>query len=184
MASAWYAEPMKFPSWLPVFGDATFRGTCPVEVHEQRAFFKALRKSEPRWGAIAVHIRNEQARSVEQTRMWQADGMNAGAVDIIIPTRVPFVCEMKRADHTKSSWAKGQQEYLQAVIDLGGFACVALGARGAWDALGAWSAASGVAPPSPLADLTIKRRRSRKRSGRWIDHEILEDEDRAPYLWI
>lgn len=175
---------MKFPSWLPVFGDQSFRGACPTEALEQRAFFKALRKHEPRFGAIAVHIRNEQARSVEQTRMWQADGMNAGAVDIIIPARLPFVCEMKRADHTKSTWSKGQQEYLHAVIDLGGFACVALGARGAWDALGAWSAAAGLPAPSVLADLTVKRRRSRNSNARWIDHDILDDETRAPYLWV
>lgn len=64
--------------------------------------------------------------------------MTPGASDIIIPASMPFVCELKRQDHTKSKWQDGQIEYLEACHEAGSFVCVALGWESAWRAFGDW----------------------------------------------
>lgn len=125
-----------------MFGDQTFRGKCPPESVEQITFFNYLRGEYPEtWGALALHPRNEQQLRGGQFRgmiKQKAEGMTPGASDIVIPARVPFVCEMKRQDHTKSKWQAGQIVYLEAAQDAGAFACVALGWIGAREALEAW----------------------------------------------
>ena len=133
---------MKFPPNIPVYGDTSFRGDCPSETAEQVAFFNKLRREYPdTWGKLALHPKNEGKRSGAQFQQLAKDkamGMSPGAPDIVIPPG--FCCEMKRRDHTKSSWQPGQVEYLEAVQSAGGFACVALGWEGAWQALQAWLA--------------------------------------------
>lgn len=128
-----------------IFGDTDFRGACPKEDLEQVTFFSRLRREYPdTWGMIAVHPRNEGLRTgghLGAVSRHKAEGMTAGASDIIIPARVAFVCEMKRRDHTKSQWQEGQEDYLAAVVKSGGFACVALGVDAAWQALQYWSRA-------------------------------------------
>lgn len=125
-----------------VYGDTSFRGACPKETAEQVTFFSQLRREYPdSWGALALHPRNEQQLRGGQHRALirhKAEGMTPGASDVIIPARVSFVCEIKRQDHTKSRWQPGQVEYLTAAQEAGAFACVALGWRGAWDALQDW----------------------------------------------
>jgi hypothetical protein len=125
-----------------VFGDMSFRGKCPTEAMEQVTFFNRLRREYPdTWGALALHPRNEAQLRGGQFRALarhKAEGMTPGASDIIIPGRVSFVCEMKRQDHTLSKWQPGQVEYLIAAHKAGAFACVALGAAGAWEAFEAW----------------------------------------------
>src|SRR5690625_2396759 len=103
---------MKFPDWLTVYGDTTWRGPCPPESTEQVTFFNWLRHVYPEYGAIAIHPRNEGKRSHMQTQRHKAEGMVTGTPDIIIPGATTFVCELKRRDHTKSAWQKGQQDYL------------------------------------------------------------------------
>ena len=71
-------------------------------------------------------------------RKYKAEGMSPGASDIVIPGNPSFVCEMKRQNHTISSWQKGQIEYLEAAAKAGAFACVALGAAAAWEAFEQW----------------------------------------------
>lgn len=128
---------MKFPDWLKVYGDTSYRGNCPPESAEQVTFFNRLRTQYPdTWGRIALHPRNEGKRTYGQVWRQKAEGMTDGASDIIIP--LGFACEMKRLDHTQSKWQPGQIEYLQAVHDAGGFACVALGWEAAWEAFEAW----------------------------------------------
>jgi len=125
-----------------VFGDIGFRGKCPKEAQEQVTFFNRLRERYPdTWGILALHPRNEGLKRGGQfsaVARHRAEGMTPGASDIIIPARIPFVCEMKRRDHTQCDWQDGQVEYLSAVAKTGGFACVALGCDAAWDALGYW----------------------------------------------
>ena len=129
---------------LPIYGDVSFRGKCPKESAEQMTFFARLRREYPdTWGALALHPRNEQLLMGGQFRgviKHKAEGMTKGAADIIIPARVSFVCEMKRADHTQSKWQDGQVEYLKAAQNAGAFACVALGHVAAWQALMDWTA--------------------------------------------
>ena len=44
---------MKFPEWLNVYGDQSFRGECPAETSEQVAFFAELKRKYPQ-----LHARN------------------------------------------------------------------------------------------------------------------------------
>lgn len=131
---------MKFPPWLKVYGDVNYRGDCPSEASEQAAFFRMIRREYPNtFGALALHPKNEAKRSGSGFTALDKDkalGMVSGASDIIIP--LGFICEMKRRDHTKSAWQKGQIDYLEAAHKAGGFACIALGHEAAWEAFQAW----------------------------------------------
>lgn len=123
---------MKFPPWLRVHGDQTYRGDCPKEEAEQITFINWLRREYPdTLGALVVHVKNEGKRTAQQAALDRANGMTTGASDILICCSPPIVMEIKRRDHTKSSWQKGQQEYLETAENMGAFACVALGAEGA-----------------------------------------------------
>lgn len=127
---------MRFPSFLNVFGDRDYRGECPQELAEQITFFQWLRLQHPELHRIAVHPRNEGKRSYQQARMQRLEGsLNTGASDVIIPAGRAFVCEIKRRDHTKSRWQKGQLEYLKAAHGQGAFVCVALGHEAAKEAV-------------------------------------------------
>jgi hypothetical protein len=81
---------------------------------EQVTFFNRLRREYPdTYGLIALHPRNEQQLRGSQHRTMitqKAEGMTPGAADIIIPGSPAFVCEMKRQDHTLSTWKPGQEE--------------------------------------------------------------------------
>lgn len=127
---------MRFPDFLNVYGRQDYRGECPQELAEQITFFQWLQRSYPDLHRIAVHPRNEGKRTYQQARMQRLEGsLNVGASDVIIPGGVSFVCEIKRQDHTKSRWQKGQLEYLEAAHNAGAFVCVALGSSAAMEAL-------------------------------------------------
>ncbi len=127
---------------FPVFGDQAFRGKCPREAVEQASFFNRLRHEYPEsWGLLALHPRNEGLKEGGQFSSvikHKAEGMTAGAADIVIPARHAFVCEMKRQNPTLSAWQPDQREYLTAAMGAGAFACVALGAVAAWEAFEQW----------------------------------------------
>lgn len=129
---------MKFPDHIPLYGDPSFRGKCPIESVEQVSFFNQIRKIYPdTFGAIAIHPRNEGLVSKGQFSTMvkrKAEGMTKGASDVVIPGNPSFVCEIKRQNHTLSSWQDGQVEYLEACQNAGAFVCVALGAEAAWKA--------------------------------------------------
>lgn len=133
---------MKFPEWLKVYGDQSFRGDCPNESPEQMAVFRHIRKKYPdTLGLIALHPKNEQKLKGKQFNRLGIDkamGFCKSASDIIIPGSPSFVCELKRLDHTKSKWQDGQLEYLDAAYNQGAFVCVALGALGAIQAIEEW----------------------------------------------
>ena len=130
---------MKLPDWLQVYGDISYRGPCPTESVEQATAISYIRREWPEtYGILVLHPRNEGKRNWRQAARHRAEGMTPGASDIIIPARVPFVCEVKRLDHTKSSWEEGQPEYLEAALKSGAFACVALGAAGVRLAIAEW----------------------------------------------
>ena len=122
---------MKFPEWLSVAGDTSFRGKCKPEVIEQVEFFAWLRRELPALAAIALHPRNEGKRSGRQGHREKLEGMMPGAADIVIPCNPPIVIELKRRDHTQSRWQAGQLEYLEAAKAAGAVVCVALGAEAA-----------------------------------------------------
>lgn len=126
---------MKFPDWIKVYGDREYRGDCPHESSEQVTFFAEIRRRHPdTWGKIALHPRNEGKRSHHQAIRHKLDGLSPGAPDIVIPGKRTFCCELKRRDHTKSTWARGQEDWLKTAHDEGAFVCVALGYEGALQA--------------------------------------------------
>ncbi|MDA3877739.1 MAG: hypothetical protein PF483_11705 [Halothiobacillus sp.] len=131
-----------------IFGDLDFRGKCPSENREQVTFFNRLRRDHSGTiGSVALHPRNEGLKRAGQfsaVSMHRAEGMTAGASDIIIPARVTFVCELKRRDYTQCAWQDGQMGYLKAAAGLGAFACVAFGVDAAWQALEYWMRANAL----------------------------------------
>ncbi len=128
----------KIPPQIPVFGDTTFRGDCPKEAAEQVSFLSMLKSEFPELAKIAVHIRNEGKRSKRQGAQHKLEGMNTGASDIVIPCCPPMLIELKRRDHTLSSTSQKQLDYLINSQEQGAFACYALGAVGAIQAVRAW----------------------------------------------
>lgn len=120
---------MKFPEWIRVFGDQTYRDDkCPKEEAEQITFFNWLRQTYPdTLGAIAVHVKNEGKRTKLQIENDKMNGLTAGAPDVLIPANPALLIEIKRKDHTKSRWQPNQLEYLEAAHKQGAFVCVALG---------------------------------------------------------
>lgn len=123
---------------IAVFGDASYRGKCPLEAAEQVSFLGQLRLLYPQLAEIAVHIRNEGKRTKRQGHQQKLEGMNTGASDIVIPCCPPILIELKRSDHTASSISTKQIKYLALSQRQGAFACVALGAAGAIEAVRAW----------------------------------------------
>ena len=138
---------MKFPDWLRVYGDQSYRGDCPTESAEQVTLVNRLRATWPDTiGRVVVHIQNEGKRHAWQAQRDKAAGMTAGAADIVVPGRVTLLIELKRRDHTKSRFQPGQVEYLQAAHELGAFVCVALGADAAMAAVADWREAQKESP--------------------------------------
>ena len=111
---------------IPVYGDTTYRGACPTENIEQVSFFNRIRRDyQDTWGRLALHPRNEGLKEKGQFSTvikHKAEGMTAGAADVIIPASRSFVCEIKRRDHTLSKWQDGQENYLLAALAAGSFA--------------------------------------------------------------
>lgn len=124
--------------WLTVYGDTSFRGDCPKEDAELVTFFNILRRDYPNLAERAFHVENEGKKSFAQVTQSKIKGQLSGVSDIIIIDKVPFVCEMKRRDHTKSTWQKGQLPFLESCHNAGAFVCVALGYDAAMEALREW----------------------------------------------
>jgi len=125
---------MKFPMWLDVYGDQSFRGKCPPESAEQITFFSKIRREYPdTWGRICLHPRNEGQRRHAQTSRQKAEGMCPGAADIIIPGAPSWVCELKRQDHTKCKFEPEQLAFLEISKKSGACVGVALGWVCAWE---------------------------------------------------
>jgi len=126
---------MKFPKWLNVYGDVSYRGACPLESAEQITVFNWLRANGYE---TALHPRNEGKRHHAQTSRQKSEGLTPGASDIIIPGAQTFICELKRQDHTKGSWQKNQLYFLERCQKDGAFVCVALGHKAAIEAVIKW----------------------------------------------
>ena len=60
---------MKFPDFLPVFGDTDFRGECPLEEAEQATFFSQLRKLHPEVGDWHPDCRPRSRQPREQSQL-------------------------------------------------------------------------------------------------------------------
>lgn len=127
---------MKLNPSIPTYGDPTYRGDCPKEEAEQITFINWLRREYPdTLGALVVHVKNEGKRTAQQAALDRANGLTKGASDIILCCSPAIALEIKRRDHTQSSWQTGQQEYLLTAQRMGSFVGVALGAEGAKEAI-------------------------------------------------
>lgn len=121
---------------FPVFGDVTFRGSCPSEEAEQVAAVAQLRRDD--LGALVIHVKNEGRRTMRQAQRDKANGLAPGAPDLWIPGAPTFLCEVKRRDHTKSRWQDGQVDYLTEAQAAGAFSCLCLGEKGVLKAFEVW----------------------------------------------
>jgi hypothetical protein len=127
---------MKFPPWLTVYGDQSYRGRCPVETSEQISLFAWLDWNHKDLAEITLHPKIEGKRTWQQVQAEKKmGGINKGASDIIIPGGPSLVLELKRKDHTQSSWRAGQKEYLLGAKNNGAIVCVALGFEAATEAI-------------------------------------------------
>lgn len=131
---------MIFPDGVPVYGDKSFRDKkCPKEDAELITFFNQLRRRSPALAAVALHIKNEGQRTGEQAIRERAKGaLKTGATDIVITASRSFICELKRKDHTLSRLEGAQKQQLLAGMEVGAFACIALGWEAAFEALEAF----------------------------------------------
>lgn len=130
---------MQFPKWLRVYGDVNYRGSAPPEGAEQVTFFSQLRRLHPHLAPIVFHPRMEGERTKGQADWQKADGsIVAGVSDVIGVGSPMLVLELKRVDHTKSVWQKGQAEFLEESQRRGAFVCVALGWKAAMEAVEEW----------------------------------------------
>lgn len=114
--------------------DSGYRGNCPLENMEQITAINAIRELYP----TVIHPRNEGKRSFKKALWEKAEGLTAGASDIIIPGNPSFVCELKRKDKTKTSLSDDQVDYLNNSLELGCFCCVAYGWEQVIEALKEW----------------------------------------------
>ena len=130
---------MRFNKDIPVFGDSSFRGDCPKEDIEQINFYSWLKLNYPKHALLMIHPKNEGKRGYNQVNYEsRTGGIPTGASDVIIPGNPCFVVELKRADHTKSKWQKGQQDYLLEAKEAGCFVGVAIGCGGLKEAFLQW----------------------------------------------
>ncbi len=128
---------------ISIYGDMSFRDKeCPRESVEQITFVARIRNRYPfTYGKIIAHFENEgqlkgcQFSGINKSK---AMGMAKGAPDIIIPSKITFICELKRKDRTVSHISPEQIEYLMAAKCQGAFVCVALGCDAATDAFHHW----------------------------------------------
>lgn len=129
----------KLPDTISLWGDHKYRGECELEWREQAEFVKMVRMAYPHsFGILLVHVKNEGLRTEQEARNAKIMGMKEGTCDIIIPAKVPFLCEIKRRDKTKSTITQSQIDYLETGKKNGCFVCVALGAGAAWEAFEYW----------------------------------------------
>ena len=129
----------KYPSFLRIYGDLSYRGSCPKESAEQISIVNQMRRVYPdTYGRIAVHIRNEGARTHQQTIRHKAEGLTPGAPDLMIPGSPTLLIEIKRQNPTLSRVSQEQLDYLEAAHKAGAFVCLAFGAKAAWEAVEEW----------------------------------------------
>lgn len=126
---------MRVPDHIPFFDSPKSEGD---ESYHQQTFFNWLRKHRPDLAAIAVHIENETGgrKTMAQHQHSRLMGQVKGACDIVIPAGpAPLLMELKVWSGRLS---REQIAYLTAGQKQGAFACVAVGAVGALNALHYW----------------------------------------------
>jgi len=125
---------------IQIYGDTNYRDkTCPKESAEAVTFVSLVRRDHPKsYGKLITHIRNEGKRRKWQVEQEKAEGLTPGAPDFMIPCTPPFLCELKRQDHSICKISDAQIEYLHTAQGMGAWVCVALGYKAALEAFNDW----------------------------------------------
>ena len=106
---------MKFPEGLQVFGDATYRGECPLEEAEQATFVSQFAKAFPHVRMFAIP--NGGFRHKATAVKLQITGTSKGVPDLYIPAWKCWI-EMKRTKGGRvSEEQKSWHEYLAGIGD-------------------------------------------------------------------
>ena len=133
---------MNLPPHIPLYGDPSYRGKCPVEAVEQASAVNRIRQLYPdTFGALVFHPRNEQQlRGGQHSAMikHKAEGLTAGVSDLVIPGAPCLVVEIKRRNPQLSKISPEQIAYLETAQRMGAFVAVALGAVAAIEAFDIW----------------------------------------------
>lgn len=131
------------PKEIPVFGDLTWRGECPLETPEMISGMQLILSEFPQFDSIMFHLRNEDSGGARKGKQLNEEGRVKGAADIVILCCPPIGMEVKRRDHTKSVIGKKQVKCLVLAHRQGAFSCVAVGALGMLEAVRAWHTING-----------------------------------------
>jgi hypothetical protein len=107
--------------------DSGYRGDCRTERPEQIDCISWLKfNHSDRWPLI-FHPSNETRGTASHMQMRAKEGVCAGVSDIIDFGMIRGAFELKRLDKSKCSVSKEQRNFLEAVIDTGGFAAICYG---------------------------------------------------------
>lgn len=129
----------KLDKKIPIYGDIKHRDKKPPsEEAEQMTIFNWLRNNHPRFAKVATHVKNEGLKSAAECKKDAMNGLCKGFSDIAIVGHPAFFCELKKCDPTKSKISEDQEEFLLTSLELGAFACVALGHKGFIEAFNEW----------------------------------------------
>lgn len=129
------------PKDIIIHGDLSFRGKCPHEDVEARAFVAMARRMHPEYARGLVHIPNEYTvgKSGYEITKAKREGMTPGHPDFIFGgRRFTGYVELKRKDPTQSTWNRKQTEFMLDARKNGAWVAYALGADGALLAFERW----------------------------------------------
>lgn len=136
-------------SGITIYGDTEYRGDCHKEDSDLASFFSWVRFNYPEYASLIFHYESEfnpvGGSSYGYHAKSKAKGRVDGLADIVclpISKNSPaFICELKRADVSKSLASKKRKEHFLTQLTLlksqaqhGAFACVALGLYAAKEA--------------------------------------------------
>lgn len=127
---------MKMHPLIKVAGGLSYRGKCPQEKSEQQTLVNQVRKKYPE--LMLTSVKNEGKRTKAQMDEDRAMGFLNGVSDLVFFGNPMLFIEMKRQDHTQSTWQAGQQEFLIRMQEMGHVSLVALGWEAAMEAVEDW----------------------------------------------
>ena len=124
---------------IKIYGDLSYRGKCQKEDQDQIEIIDYAR-NELGLDRLPLHINNEYWRNDGGRHMSKdkAKGLQTGASDIIIPSLIPMVMEVKRRNPSKHWVSEDQEEYLVQAYEAGSFSCVVLGSQNCVKAFSDW----------------------------------------------
>lgn len=127
---------------IPIIGDLSYRGDCPVEDADLASFFAWVRYQYPQYASLIFHPETEMLVNGGSSFAYHAKSKAKGRVDNlpdviclpISPGAPAFCCELKRSDISKSLQGRSRKEHfekqlliLRSHLEHGAVVSVALG---------------------------------------------------------